>query len=369
ILDVIEKGIWKPDLIHANDWQTALLPVYLKTLYKKHAVLGKIKTLFTIHNMAYQGLFPIFLYPVLGLSWDHFNLSELEFYNQINLLKGGIVFADAINTVSPTYAQEIQTEEYGCGLEGLLQKNQKKLTGILNRVDYAQWSPERDVYIPMPYNASNVKEGKAKNKAAVLEKFGLAAPAVRQPLFGVVSRITPQKGCDLIASIIPTLIRRGAQIVILGKGDPKIEDLLRSMERQYPDACGVQIEYNTEMSHLIEAGADMFLMPSRFEPCGLNQMYSLLYGTIPIARSIGGLADTVLDYHESDQGNGFTFDDESTGAFMEACDRAITVFEDEKAWSILVQRAMQADFSWRQSAEEYIQLYRSILYPSGVHPL
>jgi starch synthase len=360
-LELVARGLWQADLIHANDWQTSLIPTYIKTLFKDHPVLGKIKTLFTVHNLAYQGLFPGFLYPILGLSWDHFNLSELEFYNQINLLKGGVVFSDAINTVSPNYAREIQSPEFGNGLEGILQEKSEKLTGILNRVDYAQWSPENDSFIEAPYSIDTAAEGKAINKKALLKEFGLPESDFRKPLFGVVSRITSQKGCDLIASIIPSLVQREAQVIIQGTGDPKIEDTLTEMQRQFPYACSVHIAYDTRLSHWIEAGSDIFLMPSRFEPCGLNQMYSLRYGTIPIVRAIGGLADTVRDIQESPDGNGFTFDEESPGAFMEVCDRAITLFEDEKAWLELIKRGMQIDFSWDRSAQDYIRLYQSIL--------
>lgn len=360
-LELIAHGLWQADLVHVNDWQTSLIPTYTKTLYKDHPILGKIKTLLTIHNLAYQGLFPVFLYPILGLSWDHFSLSELEFYNQINLLKGGVVFSDAINTVSPNYAQEIQSPEFGNGLEGILQEKSGKLTGILNRVDYAQWSPENDSFIEKQYSIKDVIEGKAINKKALLKEFGLPEPDGRKPLFGVVSRITSQKGCDLIASIIPSLVQRDAQIIIQGTGDPKIEDALTALQRQFPYSCSVHIAYDTRLSHWIEAGSDIFLMPSRFEPCGLNQMYSLRYGTIPIVRAIGGLADTVRDIQESPEGNGFTFDEESPEAFMDACDRAIALFEDEKSWLELIQRGMQIDFSWDRSAQDYIRLYQSIL--------
>ena len=305
VLDVIARGYWQTDVLHANDWQTALLPTYLKTTFKDHAVLGKIKTLFTIHNLAFQGLFPVFFYPVIGLGWEHFNLGELEFYNQVNLLKGGIIYSDAINTVSPTYAKEIQTKEFGYGLEGLLQERSDRLTGILNRVDDSQWSPNADKHLDFTYDENTFSKGKEKNKKALLEEFALPFPQSRKPLFGVVTRLTYQKGCDLISAILPSLVRRDAQIVVLGTGDPKIENTLRALEKQYPKSFGLRVAFDTKLSHLIEAGSDIFLMPSRFEPCGLNQMYSLRYGSIPIVRSIGGLADTVIDVDESPDGNGF----------------------------------------------------------------
>lgn len=361
ILDTIARGYWQPDIIHANDWQTALLPTYLKTLFKDHPVLGKIKTLFTVHNLAFQGLFPAFLYPVIGLGWEHFNLSELEFYNQVNLLKGGIVYADAINTVSPTYAEEIQTPEFGYGLEGLLQEKSEKLTGILNRIDTTQWSPENDEYLNCNYNYKSVAAGKTRNKQALLDEFNLPHPKTRRPLIGLISRLTYQKGCDLVAAILPGLIQRDVQVVVLGTGDPKIENTFRALEKQYPESCGVRIAFDPPLSHRIQAGSDLLLMPSRFEPCGLNQMYSLRYGTIPIVHSIGGLADTVVDIDRNPDGQGFTFDEESPDSLLEACDRAIHHFDNDPAWNSLTARVMQLNFSWNRSAEEYIQLYRRLL--------
>ncbi len=361
VLELIARGIFKADIIHANDWQTALIPVYIKTLFKDHLLLSKIKTLYTMHNMAYQGLFPIFHYPILGLGWEHFNIEELEFYNQINLMKGGIVWADAINTVSSTYAKEIQTIEFGYGLDGIIKENNARLHGILNCIDYNEWSPDKDSYISAKYDVDTVIDGKAKNKIALLKEFGLPIPKTRKPLMGMVARLTLQKGCDLLIEILPQLIQNGAQVIVLGTGDPKLEDQLMSLKKKFPESFGVVIDYDTRLSHCIEAGSDIFLMPSRFEPCGLNQMYSLRYGSIPIVHLIGGLADTVTDINLSDEGNGFTFDQETPEAFLGTCNRAMKFFEDPSAWKKLIQRAMRIDFSWNRSAQEYISIYKSLL--------
>jgi starch synthase len=361
VLDLVTRNIFKADIIHANDWQTALIPVYIKTLFKDHELINKIKTLYTIHNLAYQGIFPIFHYPILGMGLEHFNINELEFYNQINLMKGGIVFADFINTVSPTYADEIQTIELGYGLDGIIKKNNSRLRGIVNCIDYDEWSPSSDSSIASMYNVDTVVEGKTENKEALLKEFGLPVTKDRKPLLGMVSRITQQKGCDLLIEILPELINNGAQVIVLGTGDLKLEEQLLALKKKYPESFGVVIDYDTRLSHFIEAGSDIFLMPSRFEPCGLNQMYSLRYGSIPVVHSIGGLADTVTDIHKSDTGNGFTFDQETSENFLEACTRAMKHFEDPAAWKTLMQRAMRIDFSWNRSAQDYIDIYKSLL--------
>ncbi len=361
VLDLVARGIFKADIVHANDWQAALIPIYIKTLFKDHLLLSKLKTLYTIHNLAYQGLFPLFHYPILGMGLEHFNINELEFYNQINLMKGGIVFSDFINTVSPTYADEIQTIELGYGLDGIIKENNSRLRGIVNCIDYDEWSPESDSFIEANYDVDTVVEGKAKNKEALLKEFGLQLPRIWKPLLGMVSRLTHQKGCDLLIEIVPELIESGAQVVVLGTGDPKLEDQLLALRKKFPESFGVVIDYDTHLSHCIEAGSDIFLMPSRFEPCGLNQMYSLRYGSIPIVHSIGGLADTVTDINQSDGGNGFTFDQETSEAFLETCTRAMKYFEDTAAWKNLMQRAMRIDFSWNRSAQDYINIYKSLL--------
>lgn len=361
VMNLVENKILQPDLIHCNDWQTALIPVYIKTNYANHPTVSSIKTLFTIHNLAYQGCFPVFLYSIPGIGWEHFHLDALEFYNQINLMKGGIVFSDAVNTVSPTYAKEIQTPEFGSGLDGILRKRSDKLIGILNGVDYTEWSPDVDQYIPRQYTRNNVAECKEINKRALLEEFNLPVSSERTPLFGVVSRLAQQKGLDLLAGIIPRLVRHGVQIVVLGTGEPNLERTFQIMRNEYPKSCGVEISYDNRLAHWIEAGADFFLMPSRYEPCGLNQIYSLRYGTIPIVRAVGGLADTIFDVDEHPEGNGFVFHESTADALFDACHRAIEYYQNRDAWLTLLQRAMSYDFSWQKSALDYKATYEKIV--------
>ncbi|HQH73530.1 MAG TPA: glycogen synthase GlgA, partial [bacterium] len=361
VLELIGRGHCRPDLIHANDWQAALLPVYLKTVYAGHPVIGRIQTVFTIHNLAYQGVFPPFLFPVTGIGWEHYHVEAMEFYNQLNLMKGAIVFAGAVTTVSPTYAREIQTKAYGCGLEGVLTKHRKKVSGVLNGVDYRAWSPETDTEIAARYSIDTLEEGKEKNRQALRREFGLREPPGRAPLLGVISRLAHQKGLDLLAAVLPSLIRRGAQAVILGMGDPKLEETYRGLQKQFPESCGLTIAFDNRLAHQIEAGADIFLMPSLYEPCGLNQMYSLRYGTVPVARATGGLVDTVLDVGESRDGTGFLFEEATPAALLEACDRAISLFEDREAWLPLARRGMRMDFSWDRSAGEYLRVYQSLV--------
>lgn len=362
VLRMIKRDWVQPQLIHANDWQTALLPVFIKTLYRRFDSIKHIKTLLTIHNLAYQGVFPQEQLPITNIGWEHFHMEELEFYNQINLMKGGIVFADAISTVSRTYAKEIQTKEFGCGLEGILQRNAARLKGILNGVEYTEWSPEHDTKITTPYDRFTYKEGKAQNKKTILQEFGMHHSSTRKPLLGVVSRLVEQKGLDLLAKILPALIEKGAQVIVLGTGDPEIEVQLSALHQQHPRDFGLIIDFNDRLAHLIEAGSDIFLMPSRFEPCGLNQMYSLRYGTIPVVRATGGLADTITDLSiEPDEGNGFSFLAADPDAFLDACLRAMRHYENEAEWDTLIPRVMQQDYSWDKPTEAYIQCYQDLL--------
>ncbi|RJP25398.1 MAG: glycogen synthase GlgA [Candidatus Omnitrophota bacterium] len=360
ILDLVERGIVEPDIIHANDWPTALVPIYIKTVFHRQPKIGSLRTLFTIHNLAYQGIFPSSLLPFTGISWQHFHLDELEFYNQLNLMKGGIVFADAINTVSKTYAKEIRTEEYGCGLEGVLQKNQSRLTGILNGVDYSIWSPENDALLETQYTIETCETGKQINKEALQKEFRMQSGNNQVPLFGVVSSLLPHKGADLIADILPKLIDAGAQIVVLGTGESQLEARYKTFNQTHPQQCGVCISFDNSLAHLIIAGADLLLMPSRHEPCGLNQLYALRYGTIPIARETGGLADTITDIGNSHEGNGFTFKNADSSSLWDACRRAMALFANKNKWKQFIQRAMRQDFSWDVSARNYIQLYAAM---------
>ena len=359
-LDIIRKGHYKADIIHANDWQTAMAPVYLKTIDSTDEKLSQTKSLFTIHNLAYQGSYDVSQFPMTGLDWNYFRLDGLEFYNRVNLMKGGILLSDHVSTVSPNYADEIQTPEFGCGLDGILRMRSEYLTGVLNGADYSLWSPEIDSHIPQTYDVNSVETNKPACKTALLKEFGLPSePDV--PVFGVVTRLASQKGLDLLAEAIPKLIKRGAKFVVLGTGEPHLEDAYRALSTIHPNSCGVKITYNERLSHLIQAGADLFVAPSRYEPCGLTQMYALRYGAIPIVRHTGGLADTIKDVNAYPDGNGFVFYDSSAIALQEACIRALTLYQNNHVWWSIVKRAMKQDFSWDQSAHEYIKLYLKIL--------
>lgn len=361
ILELIYRGIVQPDIIHANDWQTGLLPVYVKTDYGHKSSFKHIHSVFTIHNLAYQGSFPAEMFPVTGIGWEHFHMEALEFYNHVNLLKGGIVYADAITTVSPTYAKEIQTPAFGCGLEGVLQNRNDVLSGVLNGVDYSIWSPDNDQQISHPYNIENAPEKKQLNKKTLQSLFGLPEAHPNQPLFGVVSRLAGQKGLDLLADIAPTLFELGAQLTVLGSGDPHLQSRFEWLQSEYPKQCGVKIAYDEKVAHQIEAGADMFLMPSRYEPCGLNQMYSMRYGTIPVVHNTGGLADTIIDIEVNPNGNGFSFDEPTADALLTACKRAMAYFQQKDFWNKLIRQAMEQDYSWKTSAMKYKVCYEQLI--------
>lgn len=358
-LEIIRKGLFKADIVHANDWQSALVPVYLNTSEADDPVLGKVKSLYTIHNLAYQGSFDAEDFPLTGLDWTYFKLDGLEFYNRVNLMKGAVLLSDYVSTVSPTYAEEIQTPEYGCGLDGILRLRNERLFGVLNGVDYTDWSPDSDEHLPLNYDFNNVEQKKPECKSALLKEFGL--PVDDAPVFGIVSRLATQKGLDLLSAAIPPLIKRGAKFVILGTGEPHIEDSYRALSTIHTNACGVKIQYSNRLAHLVQAGADLFVMPSRYEPCGLTQMYALRYGTLPIVRHTGGLADTIKDVNAFPDGNGFVFYDASAIALQEACIRALTLYQNSHVWWSIVSRAMKLDFSWETSARDYIKLYMKLL--------
>jgi starch synthase len=349
-------GPW--DVIHCHDWQSALVPVL-----NKMGPPERPKTVLTIHNLAHQGLFPYAEWPLLGIDPSYYQPKYLEFYGRINFLKGGILFANALTTVSRKYAEEILTKEYGCGLEGVLTDRKRDLHGILNGVDYLEWNPEADAHIKKQYSAANLA-GKAECKKDLQQKYHLPQKS-SAPLLGIVSRLADQKGIDLLLEVIVDLLRMDLQIVILGAGDQLYQDLLAKLPEKHPDKIGVRIGFDNALAHQIEAGADMFLMPSRYEPCGLNQIYSLKYGTPPIVRATGGLDDTIEDFDPlSGKGNGFKFTEYSGEAFLSAIKRAIAVYINKKAWAQVVANGMAADFSWERSAEEYLQLYRRLGAPS-----
>ncbi len=353
----------RPSIVHAHDWQGGLAPVYLKTFYAAHPVLGGVPSVFTIHNLAYQGLAEPDWLPRLDLPWSLFAVEGLEFWGRISLLKGGINNADLVTTVSPTYAREIQTPEFGFGFEGILRRRADELVGILNGVDTERWDPARDPHIPEPYTADDLT-GKRAAKRTLLERYGLVADAaLSRPLIGLISRMVDQKGFDLLASLGDELAGLDASFVVLGSGEPLYQDFWTSMAERYPDRIGVRIGFDEPLSHLIEAGADVFLMPSRFEPCGLNQMYSLRYGTVPVVRAVGGLADTVVNHDPRTRrrANGFSFDAATPEALLDALSRALAVFGTPRVWQRLQSVGMRQDHSWHRSAREYVRMYEKLL--------
>jgi starch synthase len=353
----LSRGIgFQPDIVHCNDWQTGLIPVYLKTLYKDDPHFAQARTVFTVHNLAYQGVFPKETMGMSGLPESLFSIDGLEFYGRMNFMKGGILFSDVVTTVSRKYSQEIQTQEFGHGLEGVLRNRQTELFGILNGVDYKEWSPESDPHIAAPFGVQNLA-GKKECKKDVLQLYELAERK-RTPLIGMISRLAGQKGFDILLEALDDLFRLDVQFVLLGTGDEVYEKEFEKMASKHKKKMSVKIAFDNALAHKIEAGADMFMMPSRYEPCGLNQMYSLKYGTIPIVRATGGLDDTIMDFDvNSLKGNGFKFEDYSAAALVETVRRALKVYQDETLWLQLVKNAMGEDFSWGQSAEKYSQLY------------
>lgn len=354
----------KIDLVHIHDWQAGLVPLMIRheTLAtKRSAGQGTVlKTCLTIHNLAYQGTFPASRYSLTNLPWDYFQIDGVEFYGQMNCLKAGIVFSDVITTVSPRYAREITTEEYGCGLERLLQKRQADLVGILNGVDYDEWNTTNNPYIHHPYSAENLT-GKTANKLDLQKEFGLPAdPAI--PLFGSVTRLADQKGVDIQLSALEEMLGASMQFVLLGSGSGAFENAYRDLARRHPNKVAIRIGFNQGLSHRIEAGCDFFLMPSRFEPCGLNQMYSLRYGTIPVVRATGGLDDSIIDISDDiDEANGIKFGEYSNQALAKGIRKALALFAEPELLEHYRMNAMAADFSWSRTAEEYAHAYQRIV--------
>jgi starch synthase len=349
-----------PHVFHCHDWQSALVPVLLRTLYAEDPAFRDVGCTFTIHNMGYQGLFPSEILPLLMLPWDLFTMSKMEFFGQVNFLKGALVYSDFITTVSRKYSQEIQTSEYGFGLEGVLRARAATVTGILNGVDYAEWSPETDKFAVAKYSPDDLS-GKAKCKQDLLAAFGVVGANPKAPVIGIVSRFAAQKGFDLIAQIADRLAREEMIIVALGTGDKEYEELFLRLNRQFPQKIAVKVAYNNEVAHKIEAGADMFLMPSRYEPCGLNQIYSLKYGTVPIVRATGGLDDTIEPWDpRSGGGTGFKFTDYTGEALLLTIKQALQAFRDQTSWQVLMRNGMAKDFSWNASAKEYVRVYERV---------
>ncbi len=365
VMELVPHLGFSPDVIHANDWQTGLIPVFLKEIYRTQPGYQKIRTVFTIHNIAYQGNFGRPVMNITGLPPWLFNPTQLEFHSFLNFLKGGIVFADAVTTVSPTYAREIQTAEFGYGLEGLLAGVHSKLSGIVNGCDYEHWDPVADRHIAAPYTSKTVFENKPLCKADLQRRFHLPEEP-RTPMLGVVARLVSQKGIDLVMSAAPGFLDLGCQMVVLGDGDHEFHDQLQAFRDKHPYQVGIYLGFDEARAHMIEAGSDLFLMPSRYEPCGLNQMYSLRYGTPPVVRSTGGLADTVvnatLENMADKRATGFSFNDYTAGALYETVKWALTLYRDRPIdFQQIVQTGMAQDWSWDRSAAAYEALYRKLM--------
>lgn len=347
----------KPDVIHCNDWQTALVPLYLKTLYKGITYFSKTSTLFTIHNLGYQGIFDASTLPFTGLEKEYFIPDRLEFYGKLNLMKAGLLYADLLNTVSVSYAREIQQVEYGFGLDGLTRKRARDLYGIINGIDYAEWDPSRDTFIPSRYGDADLK-GKVLCRKILCQEAAFDKPTL--PIVSLVGRFSSQKGIDLVLGSIETLAAMGVNLIVLGKGDDKYQRLFRKASGAYKGRIFVKVGFGERLAHLIYAGSDFFLMPSQYEPCGLGQLIAMKYGTVPIARKTGGLADTIQDYdHIAQTGTGFLFSDYSPYAMQDAVKRALCVFTDKTKMKKLVSDVMGKDFSWSRSADNYLELYKA----------
>jgi len=350
------------DIVHAHDWQAGLVPLMVQRTVPAWQGPDRPATVFTIHNLAYQGVFDASWLPRLGLGWDLMRVDALEYWTRISFLKGGVMFSGIITTVSPRYAEEIQTPELGFGFDGILRSRTSDLVGILNGIDYDQWDPERDLNLPVPFSASKMA-GKAAAKRRVLEAFGLPrTPDIRRrALVAMISRMVDQKGFDLLGQISEALPALGASFVLLGSGEPQYETQWRELASRQPNRIGVRIGFDDALAHLMEGGADLFLMPSQFEPCGLNQMYSLRYGTVPVVHATGGLFDTVHNVDDkSGRGTGFTFTDYSPVALLSALGRALQTFENRPAWRRIQKAGMREDFSWDASAREYVKVYERV---------
>ncbi|MEW6320253.1 MAG: glycogen synthase GlgA [Acidobacteriota bacterium] len=348
-----------PSVVHAHDWQAGLTPVYLR----RFAALHHVPCVFTVHNLAYQGVFDKAWVPRLGLSWDQFRAEDgFEFYDRLSFLKAGVMLSDLVTTVSPTYAQEIQRPEYGYGFDGIMRARRHRLVGILNGIDHDEWNPSADPYLPEAYGPQDLG-GKRKAKRALLEAFTLPADeaALARPVVGMVGRMVHQKGLDLIAAVVDELADR-ATLTVIGTGDAEFEAMWRRIAAARPDRVGAHIGFDERRAHLVEAGADIFLMPSRYEPCGLNQMYSMRYGTVPVVRAVGGLVDTVRPYNpRNGQGTGFLFSDYHPAALLEALDRALAAYRQPKVWTRLQLNGMRKDFSWDHAAAEYVTVYKRVM--------
>lgn len=359
VLEMLPIIGFKPDIIHCNDWQTGVLPFMLKTKYAGDEFYKDIATLYTIHNLQYQGTFSRDVLGLFGAGPQNFHPDDLEFYGGVNFMKAGLLYADKLNTVSRTYAKEIQTPEYGERLEGILRKRSQDLYGILNGIDYEEFNPAKDPRIEKPYSLETFRD-KVLNKRSLQKEMGL--PVSSAPVIGLVTRLVNQKGLDLIGAIIDDLMERDLQLVVLGTGDPHYHKLFTDLGAKYPEKAGIRIGFDLNLAQRIYAGSDMFLMPSKFEPCGLGQIISLRYGTIPIVRRTGGLLDTIDDYEPAKgTGNGFSFGPYSPLELLQTVDRALVAYGKPEKWAKITTNAMQSDFSWSRSADEYISLYKKAM--------
>jgi starch synthase len=357
----VARNLFRTDIFHCHDWQSALVPAYLRTTFETDPTFFGCRTIFTIHNLGYQGLFPKTALVEAALDPSLFTPEGMEFFDRVSYIKSGIAFSDALTTVSPTYALEIQTPELGFGLDGALRARADVLSGILNGVDYNDWNPEIDRLIPARYSPEDLS-GKRICKKKLLEEFGLPAEAMDRPLLGIVSRFTRQKGTDIVAEAADAMVAEGVYVVAFGTGEIEYEDFFRRMQQQHPGRIAVRIGFDNGLAHRIEAGSDIFLMPSRYEPCGLNQIYSLKYGTVPVVRATGGLEDTI------DEDTGFKFTDYSAAALLDAVRVAVKAFEDRKGWEERMHRDMAKDFSWNASAAAYSQLYQQLSESAAATP-
>lgn len=361
VLGMLPKIDFQPHVIHCNDWQCGVIPLSLKTKYADNIFYEKISTIFTIHNLQYQGIFPKNTLKLIGLGEEYFTPERLEFYGNISFMKAGLIYADIINTVSNKYALEIQTPEYGEGLDGLLRKRGQDLYGILNGIDYEEFDPSSDPVIYQNYGIETL-DLKKKNKTGLQKEMGL--PVEDKPLIAVISRLVDQKGLDLISEIFEKMMNLDIQFILLGTGADYYQKLFLELKVKYPKQTAIYLGFHPELAKKIYAGADMFLMPSRFEPCGLGQLISLRYGTIPIVRAVGGLADTIQNYDEkTGKGNGFSFEEYNKTALLETIEKAVHIFrEHPDRWRRMMTNAMKCDFSWSKSAEKYTQIYEKAIH-------
>lgn len=367
VLEFIGESEFYPDVIHCHDWHTGMIPFLLRTEYHKRSGYGSIRSVFTIHNLQFQGIFPReVLDDLLQIDSSYFNKEQLEFYGMANYMKAALIAADRITTVSPTYKEEIQTEYFGEKLDGLLRKRQENLTGILNGIDHDAYDPESDPGLAANFGAG-VLERRVINKLQVQTSFGLPLKE-DTPVMAMITRLTKQKGLELVKEVFHEIMATGLQLVVLGTGDHEFEQFFRDMAAQYPDQCGIYIGFDENLAHQVYAGSDLFLMPSKFEPCGLSQMIAMRYGSIPIVRETGGLNDTVQPYNEENgQGNGFPFANFNAHDMLFTIERALSIYQQREKWQQLMAKAMETDYSWAQSARQYNDLYSDLISRSETH--